>query len=204
MKALGIAAIILATLVVSGCGVTERLESELAAANARIQTLDSTLTDLRGSYLLESAQVYNLTQSVDALESRRGELQASLAKAEARVGRLNADMRKARVEFELALDSLRAEYVALEIDRDALKGELDNDRIRIVASERQKNELMRTRDSLYAWVDDVRPWYDYYKHESRRNWLKKLFSADDAARPAGAEPTFATPAPATELEAQRP
>jgi hypothetical protein len=113
-------------------------------------------------------------------------------------------MRRARVAYQQATDSLQGVNEALTIDINTLKSELDNSQIRIVASERRTNDLIRARDSVYAFVDELRPWYDYYKHEAQRNWLKKLFKAGDVPRPDGSEPSFDGDATSTQLEALKP
>ena len=191
-------------LLIVGCGDQERLESELATANTKITTLDSTLVEALVAENQVIQRADNLALTLESTQTERDNLAASLQSAENRGDRLQQEIKTARVRHERALDSLWGINSALVLDVDRWAQQLENAEITIANLEQRANRFRLERDSVYAFVDDLRPWFDYYKHESRRNWFKKLFAAGDATKPGDPEPSFESTGPSVELEAQRP
>ncbi len=92
--------------------------------------------------------------------------------------------------------------MALESDvkeRETMVASLET-QLKVALTESEKIRLQK--DSLLAFIDDVKPWYDYYKKDSGRNWAKKLFGAGRAKKPTTPEPTF-QPRVEPNLEATR-
>ncbi|GAB4322736.1 MAG: hypothetical protein Kow0074_14550 [Candidatus Zixiibacteriota bacterium] len=196
--------IIMAGLLAIGCGDSQRLVDELAATNNRAAELDSMLTETQSQLTAASERAQEFKSLLAEARDERDALTSELATAKSRVTALKSELRRANTAHQKMADSLKAVAESVTMDLRTCQTELASAESRIVASERRINSLIRTRDSLYVFVDEVKPWYDYYRHEARRNWLKKLLGAGDAQKPETPEPVFGTEPPPTELEAARP
>lgn len=196
--------LVIVALLAIGCSDSQRLEDQLAAANSRSAELDSLLTETQSQLTAVTAQADDLRLSLADVREERDGLSSKLESVQSQVAALRADLRNARNTHRSEADSLTAVAESVKMDLRTCQTELASAESRITASERRINTLVNSRDSLYAFVDEVRPWYEYYRHEAQRNWLKKLFGAGDAQSPEIPEPTFGNNAPAMELEAVRP
>jgi hypothetical protein len=204
MRTITIITVVAVSLVVMGCGNGEQLEADLANANAKVTVLDSTLTATQIDLRNARTQAADLERSLQATQGERDSLAELNASTAARAGRLRAELGAARERYQRSMDSLSAHNAALRLDIDRWKSEMEVANMQIRATERHANDLIRTRDSLYAFVDAVYPWYQYYKHEAGRNWAKKLFGAGRADTPSKAEPVFGSEGTGQELEALQP
>jgi len=203
MRSMMIITVAAVALIAVGCSQAD-LETELATTKAEMASLDSTLTATQAELNTSMARNDSLQQSLHLVENELDSVTESYESAAARANRLTAKLQEARTQYQATVDSLEAVTLTQETELDRWKTELENVKMRVTATERQKNDLIRTRDSLYAFIDDVQPWYDYYKNEARRNWLKKLFGAGDAEKPETTEPTFMPTETPEDLEAMRP
>lgn len=204
MRSIVIVAAAAAALLAVGCGNSGRLEGELAAANARIGSLDSTVTGTQ-------TELMSTRQRADSLAKA---LRTSLAAVDSLSGatdRLSNRLYATRTRLEKSLDSLRGVLQAAEELTASLDTRLNDAQADIGALQQradglgsERDNLQIERDSLFAFVDAVRPWYDYYRSQSQRNWLKKLFGAGNAEKPNDPEPSFDVTPPAPDLEAQQP
>jgi exonuclease VII small subunit len=97
---------------------------------------------------------------------------------------------------DATLDSLNREYQTQMTNLRDVQGQL-------AGTQQTLTAVTNQRDSVYAFVDQLRPWYDYYKKDSGRNWAKKLFGAGRAKKPTKPEPEFKTPTPG-QLEVTAP
>ncbi len=190
-------------LLALGCGDAKRLESELAIANARVATLDSALTHAQHDLGEAVAHSANLQASLQAAQCERDDLTESLKSERLRVNRLDGQLQSAQTRYAATMDSLAAENFALTIDLHSWKTEVENSSIRILASERKINDLVRSRDSLSEYVDALGPWYEYYTREAGRGWTAKLFGAGKAPVPGSAEPVMVRRDSSEGLEVQR-
>lgn len=135
----------------------------------------------------------------DSLAESRDQLNAAVVKAQ----RIEARMQTERDTHRRSLDSANQVRMALENtvqERETMVKSLET-QLSIALTESEK--LHRQRDSLLAFTDDLRPWYEYYKKDSGRNWAKKLFGAGRAKKPTTPEPAF-LPRVEPDLEAERP
>jgi chromosome segregation ATPase len=186
-----IVTVAVAAVIVAGCGEAERLESELAAANVRIAMLDSALTNAQADLSEAIAHTDRLEQSLATTQSERDELAEFIKTANVQVSNLEDRLADARAEYDNSVKRLAAENEALRIDLRSWKSEAEDSRIRVRATERYTNTVIRTRDSLHQFVDAVRPWYSYYANEAGRGWTAKLFGAGKADAPGTPEPVVA-------------
>lgn len=203
MRTAVITAVLATALIAAGCGDRERLENELASANARLTEMDSTLAMSHTATNEASRRADSLSRSLRTSEASRDSLAESLKSAKSRAGRLEGELKSARAQFARTVDSLNGQNTVLMQQVRDWEAQMQNAEAQIASLQEQSAGYMRERDSLYAFVDDVKPWYDYYKQESRRNWLKKIFGAGRGKKPVDAEPVFAAPT-ARDFEAHRP
>ncbi|MBD3299554.1 MAG: hypothetical protein GF341_12925 [candidate division Zixibacteria bacterium] len=204
MRTILITVFALAAFLALGCGDTENLETQLTATENRAAELDSMLTETQAELTDATDRAEDFKQSLAEVHDEREALKTSLDNANAEVADLKIDLRGARDMRRYMVDSLKAVVASVDADRRTCYTELTSAESRIKASERRINELTNTRDSLFAFMDDVEPWYAHYKHEAQRNWLKKLFSAGDMEQPDVPEPSFDADTPPADLEAARP
>lgn len=203
MRQIWITVFALAAFLALGCGDTGNLETQLTAAENRAAELDSVLTETQAQLTETADRTEDYKQSLAEVRDEREALKTSLDNAKAEVTDLEFALREARDMRQYMVDSLTAVVASVDADRRTCYTELASAESRIKASERRINELTNTRDSLFAFMDDVKPWYAYYKHEAQRNWLKKLFSAGDRDQPDVPEPSFEAEGPPADLEAAR-
>ncbi len=204
MRTILITVFALAAFLALGCGDTENLETQLSATENRAAELDRLLTETQNDLTEVNERAQEFKQSLAKVHDEREALKTSLDNANAQVTDLKIDLREAKDMREHMVDSLRAVVVSVESDRRTCYTELASAESRIKASERRINDLTNTRDSLFAFIDEVEPWFAYYKNEAQRNWLKKLFGAGDMAKPEVPEPSFDIESPPADLEAVRP
>jgi septal ring factor EnvC (AmiA/AmiB activator) len=190
-------------LLALGCGDSDRLESELTAANTRIATLDSALANAQQDLKDAVVHAENLKESLAATRSERDDLAEYLKSERQHVNRLDGELQAVRARYATSMDSLAAEKFALQIDLDRWKAEVEHSSMVNLAAERKIIAVEQARDSLSEFVEAVRPWYDYYSHEAGRGWPAKLFGADKADAPGTAEPVLVSGGDETVLEVQR-
>lgn len=196
-----VAASLLAVLVAAGCNTEKkRLEGELATATARISELEQSV--VQGGLKADS-----LADSLRHVEQRgqtiRDSLSDMLHTAVTKSQRLEANLQSARDKHRRTIDSLGTMRATLESTINENRATVASLESQLTMAQGDAERYRGQRDSLLAFVDDLRPWYDYYKHEAGRNWAKKLFGAGRGKKPTAAEPAFRTP-PVPELEAGRP
>jgi chromosome segregation ATPase len=196
-----VAASLLAVLVAAGCNTEKkRLEGELATATARISELEQ-------SVVQSGLKADSLADSLRHVEKRgqtiRDSLSDMLHAAVTKSQRLEANLQSARDKHRRTIDSLGTMRATLESTINEHRATVASLESQLTMAQGDAEKYRGQRDSLLAFVDDLRPWYDYYKHEAGRNWAKKLFGAGHGKKPTTAEPAFRTP-PAPELEAGRP
>lgn len=204
MRSIVIVVVVAAALTAVGCGDSGRLENELATANAQIGSLDSTLSGTQ-------TELMSTRQRADSLARALRTSLAAVDSLSTSTGRLSDRLYATRTRCEKSLDSLRGVVQTAEEQAEGLGTRLQDAEAQIAALEQQteglgseRDDLRRERDSLFTFVDEVRPWYDYYRQEAQRNWLKKLFGAGNAEKPDSPEPSFEVTPPPVDLEAQRP
>ena len=200
MRTIMIITVAAISLMAMGCGEAERLGSELAVANARVAVLDSALTNTQRDLGEAIAHTEGFEQLLETVQGERDDLAEYLKSANIEVRHLGDELRAARAEYSASVDSLEAVNFALQIDLNRWKAEVENSAIRVRATERQANEFIHARDSLYEFVDAVRPWYDYYTQEAGRGWTAKLFGAGRAVEPGSPEPVVVRNEVTTRLE----
>ena len=203
MRTLYAPIIAVAGLLAIGCGNSKQLEADLAAANTRAQELDSMLTVTQNQFQAEKEKSAEYQLALASAQEKHEDLNSSLNSANAQVKKLQSNLTQARAECTKALDSLNVVKMAVQSDLKTCETDLTDTQMRLETSELHAGSLMQTRDSLFGFVDDVRPWYGYYKQESHRNWLKKLFGAGRAKKPEKAEPSFDTKTTPANLEVNR-
>ena len=200
-----IVAVSMATLILAaGCNTEEkRLEGELTLANSRIAELQTTIqqTGQRADSLSGTLTLaeQNAKRIRDSLDKSREELSDAVVKAQ----RVEARLQNERNMHRKSVDSLNQVRVTLEgtvAEREATIGGLE---AQLTLTQAEADRLKGQKDSLLAFVDDLKPWYDYYKKDSGRNWAKKLFGAGRAKKPTTPEPVF-QPRVEPDLEAQKP
>jgi chromosome segregation ATPase len=201
IKATALAAAVI--LFAAGCGEKARLEGELAKADSTVVDLQ---TSLQQANVTADHKVDSLGREIAKVRVDRDSLDASLKNATAHAGKLAGDLRVARKQLKQAgddlarrdatLDSLNREYQTQMTNLRDVQGQL-------AGTQQTLTAVTNQRDSVYAFVDQLRPWYDYYKKDSGRNWAKKLFGAGRAKKPTKPEPEFKTPTPG-QLEVTAP
>lgn len=193
-----------ALLVLVGCNAKEkRLEGELSLATARIAELEKTVTQA-------GMRADSLANTLSQSEAQAKRVSDSLAEAEAKLheATVKAQRVEARLQTERAanrrtVDSLHQVRMTLEgqvKERETMVQSLET---QLTVAQTEADRMRAQKDSLLAFIDDVRPWYDYYKKDSGRNWVKKLFGAGRAKKPTTPEPVF-QPRVEPDLEAERP
>ena len=204
MRTVVIVIAIAATLMAVGCGNTENLQNQLATANTQVQTLDSALTATQGQLSTTIRRADSLRETLAAEHAAFDSVSNSLESAYARAGHAERTLHAERRRFQTTIDSLQGanDMNADQISR--LLAQVQNGEAQVALLQDENNGLTRERDSVYAFMDRVEPWYDYYKHQSHRNWLKKLFGAGHSVKPDVTEPEFKSAPPAVDLEAKRP
>ena len=198
--AVGAAALVL----LSGCNAEEkRLQGELSLATTRVAELEQAVTQsgMRADSLANSLTVaeQHAQRVRDSLSESREQLNSAVVKAQ----RVEARLQVERDTHRKALDSANQVRMALESDvqeRETMVNSLET-QLKVAMTEAEK--IRAQKDSLLAFVDDLRPWYEYYKKDSGRNWAKKLFGAGRAKKPTSPEPEF-QPRVEPNLEAERP
>jgi chromosome segregation ATPase len=200
-----IVAVGVATLVLTaGCNTEKkRLEGELNLANSRIAELEQSVTQagIRADSLASTLSLAEQrAQRVrDSLNDSRETANAAVVKAQ----RIEARLQAERDTHRRTADSLNQVKLALEgtvKERETMVASLET-QLKVALDESDRNRAQK--DSLLAFIDDLRPWYEYYKKDSGRNWAKKLFGAGRAKKPTTVEPTF-QPRVEPNLEAERP
>lgn len=204
MRTVVIVIVIAATLMAVGCGDTENLENQLATANTQVNTLDSALTATQSTLSLMVRRADSLQDVVQAEHAAFDSVSSSLKSAFARAGRAEQNLHAQRRRYETTIDSLNGINDMNQEQISNLLAQVQNGEAQVALLQEDNNGLTRQRDSVYAFMDRVQPWYDYYKHESQRNWLKKLFGAGNAGKPEVTEPEFNSTPPPVDLEAHRP
>lgn len=199
-----IVAVTAATLVIlSGCNAEEkRLEGELSLATARIAELEQSVTQsgMRADSLANSLTLAE--QKTERMRDSLTEAGKRLHDATVKSQRTEARLQAERDTHRRSVDSLNQVRMALESDvkeRETMVASLET-QLQVALTESEKIRLQK--DSLLAFIDDVKPWFDYYKKDSGRNWAKKLFGAGRAKKPTTPEPAF-EPRVEPNLEATR-
>ncbi len=197
-----VAAVVL--LIAAGCsGEKERLQGALAKSDSTVVNLQ---TELQQANIDADHTVDSLGRVIARVKVDRDSLDATVKKANAHAGKLEGDLRVVRKQLkdtgeilahrDATLDSLTHEY-------QAQMANLRDVQTQLAGTQQTVTAVTNQRDSIYAFVDQLRPWYDYYKKDSGRNWAKKLFGAGRAKKPTHPEPEFKTPTPA-QLEVTAP
>lgn len=194
-------AILAAAVFVAGCGDTKRLETQLTQANTRVAELDSTLAATRDA---ADRMSDSLGAAISLTAAERDSLAASLEGANARAGRLSSELRTVRAQFTHVRDSLTMANAALEQRIRNWETQMANTEAQIATLQERTGVLVSERDSLHGFVERVQPWYDYYRQEAHRNWLKKVFGAGRGHKPDAPEPTFPPTTTQERLEAKAP
>lgn len=191
-------------LMAAGCsGEKERLKGELAKADSTVIQLQ---TEMQRASVDANHTVDSLGRVIARVTVDRDSLEATAKKATARAGKLEGDLRVVRKKLnetseilahrDATLDSLTREYqVQMNNLRDV--------QAQLAGTQQTLTTVTNQRDSIYAFTDQLKPWYDYYKKDSGRNWAKKLFGRGRAKKPTHPEPEFKTPTPA-QLEVTAP
>lgn len=198
--ALGLATWLLA----AGCGTEEkRLEGELGLANSRITELEqaSRQAGMRADSLAGTLTVaeQNAQRVRDSLANSRKELNDAVVKAQ----RIEARLQNERNAHRRSIDSLDQVRLALENTANERATTISSLETQLTIVQTEADRLRGQKDSLLAFVEDLKPWYDYYKKDSGRNWAKKLFGAGRAKKPTTPEPAF-QPRIEPNLEAEKP
>ena len=199
-----VAASAVALVILSGCNAKEkRLEGELSLATTRVTELEQAVaqTGMRADSLANNLTLAEQRAQFvrDSLSESREQLHAAVVKAQ----RTEATLQKERDAHRIVLENAENVRLTLENDvkeRDAMVGSLET-QLTVALTESEKIRIQR--DSVLAFVEDLKPWYDYYKKDSGRNWAKKLFGAGRAKKPTTVEPEF-QPRVEPNLEAERP
>jgi chromosome segregation ATPase len=197
-----VAAVVL--LMAAGCsGEKERLKGELAKADSTVIQLQ---TEMQRSSLDANHTVDSLGRVIARVSVDRDSLATSLKKASAHAGKLEGDLRVVRKKLnetseilahrDATLDSLTREY-------QTQMNNLRDVQAQLAGTQQTLTTVTNQRDSIYAFTEQLKPWYDYYKKDSGRNWAKKLFGRGRAKKPTTVEPEFKTPTPA-QLEVTAP
>lgn len=192
----------IAGLLAVGCGTGEkkRLEGELAQSQSRVTELEQSVAQ---STTAADSLRSTLTQIQQQNQRMNDSLDEALHAAVTKSQRLQASLQSARDQYRKSVDSLNQVNTGL---MDSVRSQLT----RITGLESQlttvQADLDKTRgqrDNLLAFNDQMRPWFDYYKKEAGRNWLKKVFGAGRGQKPTTTEPAFPSAIPA-DLEAANP
>jgi chromosome segregation ATPase len=200
-----IVAVSLAALVfAAGCNTEEkRLQGELTLANSRIAELEQSMNQTSAKADSVSRSLATVEQNAqrirDSLEQSKLSLNDAVVKAQRTEARLQTERNLHRRSVD-SLNQVRANLETTVAEREATIGGLES---QLTMTTDERDRLQGQKDSLMAFVDDLRPWYEYYKKDSGRNWAKKLFGAGRAKKPTTPEPTFA-PRVEPDLEAQKP
>jgi chromosome segregation ATPase len=176
-----------------GCR-NSKMKDDLAVANASVHERDSLLTDSQNQNLADrrqlQSQIQDSEEKLAAAENKCEKLATSLRSSQAEMRELQDHLSIATAQYNDTLDSLSSLLAAMQQGLNACESNLQESQTRWDASQALTDNLIQTRDSLYAFVDDVRPWLAYYRKESHRNWLKKLFGAGRAKKPESEELSF--------------
>jgi chromosome segregation ATPase len=199
-----VAAGAVAIMLLAGCGAEEkRLEGELSLATARVTELEQAVSQAgmrADSLALSLTQTEQQAQRVrDSLAEADKALNAAVVKAQ----RVEARLQNERDVHRRSLDSANQVRMALESDVKERETQVASLETQLQVALTESDRIRAQKDSLLAFVDDLRPWYEYYKKDSGRNWAKKLFGAGRAKKPTTPEPAF-QPRVEPNLEAERP
>lgn len=193
-----------ALILLVGCNADEkRLEGELSLSTARVTELEQAVaqTGMRADSLANNLTLAEQRAQFvrDSLSESREQLHAAVVKSQ----RAEATLQRERDAHRVVLANAENVRQTLENDvkeRDAMVGSLET-QLNVALTESEKIRIQR--DSVLAFVEDLKPWYDYYKKDSGRNWAKKLVGAGRAKKPTTVEPAF-QPRVEPNLEAERP
>lgn len=188
----------------AGCNTEEkRLQGELTLANSRIAELEQAMNQSTMKADSISRSLAMTEQNAQRIRDSLNQAQEGLNDAVVKAQRVEARLQNERSLHRKSVDSLNQVKVALEntvTDREATISGLESN---LTMTQVERDRLQGQKDSLLAFVDDLKPWYDYYKKDSGRNWAKKLFGAGRATKPTTPEPIF-QPRVEPDLEAQKP
>lgn len=190
-------------LLALGCGNTEQLEAELAAANVRVAVFESALIDAQRDLHDAIAHADDLQESLEIVRCERDDFAEYLKAAREEVNHLDGQLRSANVRYANSMDSLSARNLVLQMELDRWQAEVEHSSIVILASECRNIDVARTRDSLSQFVEAVRPWYEYYTQEAGRGWTAKLFGTHKADVPGTAEPVLVSEEIGAGMEVKR-
>jgi chromosome segregation ATPase len=193
-----------ALVLLSGCGAEEkRLEGELSLVTTRVVELEQAVaqTGMRADSLANTLTIaeQNAQRVRDSLAESREKLHAAVVKSQ----RTEATLQKERDAHRVVLENANNVRLTLENDvkeREAMVYSLET---QLSVAVTESDRIRGQRDSVLAFVEDLKPWYEYYKKDSGRNWAKKLVGAGRAKKPTTVEPAF-QPRVELNLEAERP
>lgn len=193
-----------AILLLAGCGTEEkRLEGELSLATARVTELEQAVSQ---SGMRADSLANNLTLTEqraqfvrDSLSESREQLHAAVVKAQ----RVEAKLQSERDAHRVVLENANQVRLTLENDVRERETQVASLETQLTVALTESDKIRAQKDSLLAFVDDLRPWFEYYKKDSGRNWAKKLVGAGRAKKPTSVEPAF-QPRVEPNLEAERP
>ncbi|MBI5868022.1 MAG: hypothetical protein HZB43_06990 [candidate division Zixibacteria bacterium] len=179
---------VLLALTTSGCGEKKRLEGELTKAHGQITELEGSLAQSHASTDSLADSLRSVVVSIERTRLKSDSLEKSYRLVAAKSKQLQKDLKIARAEFEKSLDSLQGIKYALDTTVRSQQFRIQGAETQVASLQQDILRVSGEKDSVYAVIDRVRPWLDYYKQESKRNWFKKLFGAGRAKKPQAPEP----------------
>ena len=166
----------------------KRLEGELTKAHGQITELEGTLAQSHASTDSLADSLRSVVAAIERARMNSDSLEKSYRVVAAKSNRLEKDLKTARTEFEKSLDSLQGIKYALDSTVRTQQLKIQGAETQVASLQQDILRVSGEKDSVYAVIDRVRPWLDYYKQESKRNWFKKIFGAGRAKKPQAPEP----------------
>lgn len=195
---------ILLAFTTSGCGERKRLEGELTKAQTRITELEGTLAQSNVSADSLADSLRSVVVAIEKTRAKSDSLEQSYRSVAARSKRLEKDLKVAREAFQKSLDSLHGIRLALDSTVRSQQARIQGTETQLASLQEDILRVSGEKDSVYAVIDRVRPWLDYYRQEASRNWLKKLFGAGRAKKPQPAIEPSLTPNIVPRLNVENP
>jgi chromosome segregation ATPase len=190
MRATIIGVVVLIAFTAGGCGERKRLEGELTQAKVQIQALDSTLAQAKSNTDNLTDSLRTVGAAIQQARRQSDSLERSYQIVTAKTRKLEKTLKSARADYQKSLDSLQTVRLALESTIQTQKTKLDDAETQLTNLQQDIDRVSEQKDSVYAVINRVRPWLDYYRQEAGRSWIKKLFGAGRAAKPTMPEPSL--------------